>query len=54
MASIDLVWGFLVWHIFQAMTTSDLPLLGEKKQGWQELWSTIFFGLVWFGISSKQ
>ncbi len=43
-------WFGLVWYFLQAMTTSDLPLLGEKKSTDCEH----RFGLVWFGISSKQ
>ncbi len=46
MASIDLVWFGLVWYFLQAMTTSDLPLLGEKKSMDGEHW----FGLVCFGM----
>jgi hypothetical protein len=46
----DTFWFGLVWYILQAMPTSDLPLLGEKKSRDGEHW----FDLVWFGISSKQ
>jgi hypothetical protein len=47
MASIDLVclvWFGLFWYFLQAMTTSDLPLLGEKKSRDGEHW------LIWFGL----
>ncbi len=42
MASIDLVW--FGWYFLQPLKTSDLPLLGEKKNRDGEHW----FGLVWF------
>ncbi len=43
----------LVWYVLQAMTTSDLPLLGEKKSGDGEHCEA-HFGLVWFGIFYKE
>ncbi len=43
----------LFWYFFQAMMTSDLPLLGEKKIGDGERYGA-HFSLVWFGIYSKQ
>ncbi len=46
MESIDLVW---FWYFLQAMTTSDLPLLGEKKS-WDDEHCEAHFLLVWFGM----
>jgi hypothetical protein len=47
MASIDLVWFGL--YFLQAMTTFDLPLLGEKKSRDGED-CVSHFSLIWFGL----
>ncbi len=45
-----LIWFGLVWYFLQALTTSDIPLLGEKKSRDGEHW----LGLVRSGFFSKQ